>query len=52
MELTTRLAQESRPTRLLVQYPYAVGNRAKDGTITLSEYCVPADLDPIHGAGQ
>ena len=35
MELTTHLEQESRPTRLFVYAPYAVGLRAIDGILTL-----------------
>jgi|SaaInl4_100m_RNA_FD_contig_111_64534_length_1041_multi_65_in_0_out_0_1 hypothetical protein len=51
MELTTRLVQESRPTRLLESTPYAVGRRAKDGIVTLSDTAFQQDLDPDHSAG-
>ena len=46
MELTTHLVQESRPTRLLVNAPYAVGVRATDGVLTLYDLAFTDKVKP------
>ena len=46
MELTTHLVQESRPTRLLVNAPYAVGLRATDGVLTLYDLAFTDKVKP------
>ena len=48
MELTTHLVQESRPTRLFVNAPYAAGPRTINGDLTLYVLVFLQSLSPSH----